>query len=210
VLIEPVAQGARWALNRRGIPRISGARMARVPIGWARITGTRITGTGISGVRRGVAERRALRGVGLRPALGSHGRLTLVPRPGGLGPIGLRPGRLRRGRAGVLAVSPGRRHTKKDSCRSHSHATDPSRIVCFSQHSFSVSACFPTFRQKREGRGAPIPVTVKMLQSPLSLLLEIASNWSSSWALFSMVCRSCTTAACPGATGGCSQSVMPR
>ena len=36
-------------------------------------------------------------------------------------------------------------------------------------------------------------------------LLEIASSWSRSCALLSSVCRSCTTAACPGAAGGWSQ-----
>ena len=47
-------------------------------------------------------------------------------------------------------------------------------------------------------------------QFPSSLLLESASNWSSSCALLSMVCSSCTTAAWPGAACGCSQSVTFR
>ena len=41
-------------------------------------------------------------------------------------------------------------------------------------------------------------------------LSEIASSWSRSCALLSSVCRSCTTAACPGAAGGWSQLEMSR
>lgn len=88
---------------------------------------------------------------------------------------------------------------------------------CFRPHASipasrpAIPNCFPlhnTFRLQK-------PVTlcrlrIDPLQSPFSPpLVESASSWSSSWALLSSNCKSCTTAALTEGGGGCSLPVSP-
>ncbi len=77
---------------------------------------------------------------------------------------------------------------------------------CISRSFFFVPRIAPAIKTHRQS-----PDVNKSRQSPLlSLLLEIVSNWSSSWALLSRFSKSFTTAAFPVAFGAWFQSVTPR
>jgi len=77
VLIEPVAQVAGRALNRRGIPRINRAGVAGAEVGRTGIAGA---GCWVAGTGCWVTGQPAARCVGSRPSLGLGAWLSLVSR----------------------------------------------------------------------------------------------------------------------------------